>query len=83
MQKIKSISEYFFLIFKFFLFKLKILYFKSNFYNKKISNNFPSKFDYKPGLHIINSLTSFNKKKIKIESYTLNSLWKLSSKNKS
>jgi len=83
MQKIKSISEYFFLIFKFFLFKLKILYFKSNFYNKKISNNLPSKFDYKPSLHIINSLTSFNKKKIKIESYTLNSLWKLSSKNKS
>jgi len=83
MQKIKSISEYFFLTCGFFLFKLKILYFKSNFYNKKISNNLPSKFDYKPGLHIINSLTSFNKKKIKIESYTLNSLWKLSSKNKS
>jgi len=38
MQKIKSISEYFFLICKFFLFKLKIFYFKSNFYNKKISN---------------------------------------------
>lgn len=83
MQKIKSISEYFFLISKFFLFKLKILYFKSNFYKKKISNNLPSKFDYKPSLHIINSLTSFNKKKIKIENYTLNSLWKLSSKNKS
>ena len=82
MQKIKSISEYFFLIFKFFLFKLKILYFKSNFYNKKISNNLPSKFNYKPSLHIINSLTSFNKKKIKIENYSLNSLWKLSSKNK-
>ena len=29
-------------------------------------NNLPSKFDYKPSLHIINSLTSFNKKKIKI-----------------
>ena len=82
MQKIKSISEYFFLIFKFFLFKLKIFYFKSNFYNKKISNNLPSKFNYKPSLHIINSLTSFNKKKIKIENYSLNSLWKLSSKNK-
>ena len=82
MQKIKSISEYFFLICKFFLFKLKIFYFTSNFYNKKISNNLPSKFNYRPSLHIINSLTSFNKKKIKIESYSLNSLWKLSSKNK-
>jgi len=82
MQKIKSIGEYFFLICKFFLFKLKIFYFKSNFYNKKISNNLPSKFHYKPSLHIINSLTSFNKKKIKIENYSLNSLWKLNSKNK-
>ena len=82
MQKIKSISEYFFLICKSFLSELKIFYFKSNFYNKKISNNLSSKFDYKPSLHIINSITHFNKKKIKIESYSLNSLWKLSSKNK-
>ena len=82
MQKIKSISEYFFLICNFFLFKLKIYYFKSNYYNKKISNNLPSKFNYKPSLHIINSLTSFSKKKIKVESYSLNSLWKLNSKNK-
>jgi len=67
MQKIKSISEYFFLICKFFLFKLKIFYFKSNFYNKKISNNLSSKFNYKPSLHIINSLTSFNKKKINLK----------------
>ena len=66
MQKIKSISEYFFIIFEIFLFKLRILYFKSNYYNKKISNDLPFKFDYKPSLHIINSLTSFNKKKIKI-----------------
>lgn len=83
MQKIKSISEYFFLICEFFLFKLKVFYFKSNFYNNKISNNLPTKFSYKPSLHIINSLTPFNKKKIKIESYALNSLWKLDSKNKS
>jgi uncharacterized heparinase superfamily protein len=82
MQKIKSIGEYFFLICRFFLFKLKIFYFKSNFYNKKISNNLPSRFDYKPSLHIINSLTSYNKKKIRIENYSLNSLWKLSSKKK-
>ncbi len=82
MQKIKSISEYFLLICKSFLFELKIFYFKSNFYNKKISNNLSSKLDYKPSLHIINSITHFNKKKIKIESYSLNSLWKLSSKNK-
>ncbi len=82
MQKIKSISEYFFSIYKILLHKIKITYFKSNYYNKKISNNLPSKFFYKPRLNIINSLTSFNKKKIKIESFSLNSLWKLTSKNK-
>ena len=81
MQKIKSISKYFFLIYKILLFNLKKTYFKSDFYNKKISKNLPSKFNYKPSLHIINSLISFNKKKIKIESFSLNSLWKLSSKN--
>ena len=82
MQKIKSISEYFFSIYKILLFKLKISYLKSSFYNKKISNNIAPKFNYKPSLHIINSLTSFNKKKIKIENLSLNSLWKLDSKNK-
>ena len=82
MQKTKSISKYFFLIYKFFLYRLKNFYYKSNFYNKKITEHFTSKFSYRPSLYIINSLTSFNKKKIKIENYSLNSLWKLSSKNK-
>ena len=82
MQKIKSISEYFFLICKSFLFKIKYFYFKSNFYNKKITSDLPSKFNYRPSLHIINSLTSFSKKKIKIENYSLNSFWELNSKNK-
>ena len=82
MQKIKSISEYFFSIYKILLFRLKISYFKSNFYDKKISTNSPYKFDYKPSAHIINSLTSFDKKKIKIENFSLNSLWQLSSKKK-
>ena len=81
MHKIKSISEYFFSIFQIFLFKLKITYFKSSFYNKKISNDLPSKFYYKPSLHIINSLTSYNKKKIKIESFSLNSIWKVRPEN--
>ena len=82
MKKIKSISKYFFLISRFFLFSIRALYYKSSFYNKKISDNRPSKFYYKPSLHIINSLISFDKKKIKIENYSLNSLWKPNSKNK-
>jgi len=63
------------------LVKLKTSYFKSNHYNKKISNNSLLKFQYKPSSHIIGSLTFFNKKKIKIESFSLNSIWETSSKN--
>lgn len=82
MKKIKSILEYFFLIYKVFFFKIKIKYFKTNFYDKKISYNIPLQIDYKPSLHIINSLSSFSKKKIKIENFSLNSIWNLSSKKK-
>ena len=82
MQKIKSIGEYFFSIYKLLLLGFKTSYFKSSFYNKKISINLPSKFNYKPRLYIINSLISFGKKKIKVEDYSLNTLWKLNSKNK-
>ena len=65
MEKIKSIGKYFFLFFNILLFKIKKIYFKTNFYNKKISKNSPSKFNYRPSLHIISSLTSFDKKKNK------------------
>ena len=82
MKKIKSISKYFFYTYHFFLLKLKNYYFKSNLYNKKISDSSDFKFNYKPSLYIINSLTLSNKKKIKIESFSLNSVWQLSSKKK-
>ena len=69
MQKIKSISEYFFSIYKIFLSKFKISYFKSNYYNKKISKNLPDRFNYRPSVNIISSLTTFKKKKFKLKVY--------------
>jgi len=82
MKKIKSISKYFFNTYHFFLLKLKNSYFKSNLYNRKISDSSDFKFNYKPSLYIINSLALSNKNKIKIESFSLNSVWQLSSKKK-
>jgi len=81
MLKIKSISEYFFSTFNLSLDKLRNSYFKTSFYNQKISKNIPSKYAYKPSPHIINCLVSFKKKKIKIENLHLNSIWKIDSNN--
>ena len=81
MLKIKSISEYFFSTFNLSLDKLRSSYFKTSFYNQKISKNIPSKYSYKPSPHIINCLVSFKKKKIKIENLHLNSIWKIDSNN--
>ena len=78
---IKSISKYFFSTVNLSLDKLRNSYFKTNFYNQKISKNIPSKYDYKPSPHIINCLVSFKKKKIKIENLHLNSIWKIDSNN--
>ena len=81
MFKIKSISKYFFSTVNLSLDKLRNSYFKTNFYNQKISKNIPSKYIYKPSPHIINCLVSFKKKKIKIENLHLSSIWKIYTNN--
>ena len=81
MFKIKSISKYFFSTVNLSLDKLRNSYFKTNFYNQKISKNIPSKYIYKPSPHIINCLVSFKKKKIKIENLHLSSIWKIDTGN--
>ena len=47
MFKIKSISKYFFSTFNLSLDKLRNSYFKTSFYNQKISKEIPSKYIYK------------------------------------
>jgi len=80
MFKIKSISKYFFSTFNLSLDKLRNSYFKTSFYNQKISKEIPSKYIYKPSPHIINCLVFFKKKK-KIENLHLSSIWKIDSNN--
>ena len=82
MEIIKSIAKYFFSVYKITKFNLKVAYFKTNFYNRKISKEKLDKFIYKPSPHILGSLLPFNKK-IKIENLAVNSIWDLDSKENS
>ena len=79
MSGLRSISKYFFSIFDLSFDRLKKFYFKTNFYNKKISTTVPLKYSYKPSSHIINCLVSLKKKTIKIDILHLNSIWETNS----
>jgi uncharacterized heparinase superfamily protein len=54
--------------------KIRSLYLNSNTYDKKISST-NSNFEYKPSLSLLDCLIKYDKKKIKIENYSLNSIW--------
>ena len=62
MFKIKSISKYFFSTVNLSLDKLRNSYFKTNFYNQKISKNIPSKYIYKPSHILLIALFLLKKK---------------------
>ena len=82
MQKIKSIKLYFFSILKLFFINLRIYYFKSSFYNKKLITFIPNRIFYSPSTYLSASLTSSSSDFYKANSTTPQSLWKISSKEK-
>ncbi len=55
--------------------QLRIFYLNSNFYDKKISKVTCDKIIYKPSAHLLSSLIKYQKKKIKIEDFSLNEIW--------
>ena len=62
----------------FFLFiteKIQSIYLNSNIYNKKISLTNDNNFEYKPSSSLLDCLIKYDKKRIKIESYSLNTIW--------
>jgi len=62
----------------FFLFitnETRSLYLNSNIYNKKISLTNNSSFEYKPSPSLLDCLIKYDKKRIKIENYSLNAIW--------
>jgi uncharacterized heparinase superfamily protein len=54
---------------------LKQFYQKSNFYDKKISKTKNITFDYKPSPYLLSSIIKYQKKKYKIEDFSLESIW--------
>jgi uncharacterized heparinase superfamily protein len=56
--------------------QIKKFYLNSNFYDKKISKIYNTKFIYKPSPHLLSSLIKYQKKKIKIEDFSISEIWK-------
>ena len=65
------IDQFFFSI----LNQLRSVYLNSNFYDKKISKISSKNLIYKPSPHLLSSLIKYQRKKNKIEEFTLDKIW--------
>jgi len=66
-----SINRFFFG----FINQLRKFYLNSKFYDKKISKVDKGHLDYKPSPHLLSSLIKYQKKKFKIEDFSLDEIW--------
>ncbi len=55
--------------------QLRKFYLNSNFYDKKISKVNSKELIYKPSPHLLSSLIKYQKKKFKIEEFSLSEIW--------
>ena len=65
------INRFFFTIIK----QIRKLYLYSNFYDRKISRIDNKNFVYKPSPHLLSSLIKYQKKKFKIDDFSLDEIW--------
>ena len=56
--------------------QIRKIYLHSNFYDKKISKTNNNKLLYKPSPYLLSSLIKYQKKKFKIEDFSLDEVWK-------
>ena len=82
MYGLKSIKLYLFSIIKLFFRNLRNLYFKSNFYNKKLITFIPDRIFYTPSTYLSASLTSTSNDFYKIVNDIPELLWKTNIKDK-
>ena len=68
--------------FTFFKKKIYSLYLNSNIYNKRISSFSDNTLSYRPSPNLLDCLIKYDKKKIKIENYTLGEIWENQDLNK-
>ena len=59
-----------------FFYQLRNIYLNSSIYDKKISKTYKNKLLYKPSPYLLSSLIKYQKKKFKIEDFSLNEIWK-------
>ena len=65
-----------------FLNQIRKFYLNSNFYDKKISKIDNKNIIYKPSPHLLSSLIKYQKRKSKIEDFSLNEIWSKHDLNK-
>ena len=76
MHRLKSIKLYFFSILKLSFLSFKNYYFRSSFYNKKLTTFIPSRIFYNPSSYLSASLTTTGNDFYKITNTTAELLWK-------
>ena len=82
MYRLKSIKLYFFSILKLFFLSFRNIYFKTNFYNKKLITFIPDRIFYNPSTYLSASLTTITKDFYKITNTSPETLWKINSEDK-
>ena len=82
MYGLKSIKLYLFTILKLFFLNFKKIYFKSNFYNRKLITFIPDRIFYKPSTYLSDSLTTISNDFYKITDTAPELLWKENIKDK-
>jgi len=82
MYRLKSIKLYFFSILKLFFLSFRNIYFKSNFYNKKLITVIPDRIFYNPSTYLSASLTSVATDFYKITNTKPRLLWETKVKKK-
>jgi len=82
MYRLKSIKLYFFSILKLFFLSFRNIYFKTNFYNKKLITFIPDRIFYNPSTYLSASLTTITSDFYKITNTKPKLLWETSVKEK-
>ena len=82
MYRFKNIRLYFLSIFKLFFLNLKNFYFRSNFYNKKLTTFIPDRIFYNPSTYLTASLLTIRNDFYKITNTSPELLWETKAKDR-
>jgi len=82
MYRLKSIKLYFFSILKLFFLSFRNIYFRTNYYNKKLNTFIPDRIFYNPSTYLSTSLVTITSDFYKITNTKPELLWGISIKEK-